>query len=69
MEHRQEDGPLDIELEAATVQEPLDDPLAAGLLPEPLEDQGRPDASGGDGREASLGMGREQQDGLGQAGA
>ena len=61
-------GPLDVELEAASLQELLDDPLAAGLLPEPLEDEGRSDAAGGDGRELSLGVSREEQDGLGQAG-
>ena len=67
MQDGEEDGPLDVELEAASLQELLDDPLAAGLLPEALEDQGGSDASGGDGGELSLGVGREQQDGLGQA--
>ena len=43
--------------------------LAAGLLPEPLEDQGGSDAAGGDGGELPLGVSREQQDGLSQAGA
>ena len=69
MEYRQEDRPLDIALEAASVQELLDDPLAPGLLPESLEDQGRPDALGGDGGELPLGVSREQQHGLSQAGA
>src|SRR5262245_37654258 len=69
MEHREEDGPLDIELEAAAVEQPLDDLSAAGLLPEPLEDQGRSDAAGGDGRELSFGVGRDQEDGPGEAGA
>jgi hypothetical protein len=67
MEYRQEDRPLDIALEAASVQELLDDTLASGLLPESLEDQGRPDAAGGEGGKLSLGVGREQQYGLGQA--
>ena len=62
-------GPLDVELEAASLQELLDDPSAAGLLPEPLEDQGGSDAAGGDGGELPLGVSREEQDGLGQASA
>ena len=41
MEDGEEDGPLDVELEAASLQELLDDAAAAGLLPEPLEDRGR----------------------------
>ena len=67
MEHGQEDRPLDVALEAASLQELLDGPLAPGLLPESLEDQGGPDASGGDGGELPFGVGREQQYGLGQA--
>jgi len=66
MEHGEEDGPLHVELEAATAQEPLDDLLASGLLPESLEDQGRADASSGDGGDLPPGMSREQQDGLGE---
>ena len=69
MQDGEEDGPLDVELEAASLQELLDDLLAAGLLPEPLEDQGGSDAAGGDGGELPLGVGREQQDGLSQASA
>jgi hypothetical protein len=69
MEHRQEDGPLDIELEAASVPELLDGLLAPGPSPEPLEDECGSDASGGDGGELPLGVGREQEDGLGQASA
>ena len=42
MQDGEEDGPLDVELEAASLQELLDDVPAAGLLPEPLEDQGGP---------------------------
>ncbi len=45
----EEDGPLDVGLEQATVEQLLDRPLAARLPPEPLEDQGRSDAAGGDG--------------------
>ena len=67
MQDGEEDGPLDVELEAASLQQLLDDPLAAGLLPEPLEDQGGSDVPGGDGGELSLGVGREEEDGLGQA--
>src|SRR5512135_224111 len=66
MEDGEEDGPLDIELEAAPVEESLDDPLAPRLLPEPPEDQGGSDASGDDGRELSLGVSREEEDRLGQ---
>ena len=66
MQDGQEDRPLDVELEAASVQELLDDPLAPGLLPETLEDEGGSDASGGDGRELSLGVSGEEEDGLGQ---
>jgi hypothetical protein len=64
----QEDGSLDVELEAASLQELLDDPLTSRLLPEPLEDQSGSDAAGGDGRELSLGVRREEEDGLGEAG-
>src|SRR4051794_199469 len=46
MQDGQEDRPLDVELEAASLQELLDDVAAAGLLPESLEDQGGSDASG-----------------------
>jgi hypothetical protein len=67
MEDGKKDGPLDIELEAASVEELLDDSLAPRLLPEPLEDQGGSDASRGDGRELPLGVSGEQEDGLGQA--
>jgi hypothetical protein len=67
MEHRQEDGPLNVELEATALQQLLDDLLTSRFLPEPLEDEGRSDASGGDGGELSLGVSREQQDGLGQS--
>src|SRR3954453_11259254 len=45
MEDGEEDRPLDVELEAASLQELLDDVAAAGLLPEPLEDEGGADAS------------------------
>ena len=69
MEDGEEDRPLDVELEAASLQELLDDVAAAGLLPEPLEDQGGSDAPGGDGGELPLGVGREEEDGLGEAGA
>ena len=69
MQDGEEDGPLDVEPEAASLQELLDDPLAPGLSPEPLEDEGGSDAAGGDGGELPLGMGREQQDGLSQTSA
>jgi hypothetical protein len=62
----QEDRPLDVKLETASLQELLDDPLAPGLLPETLEDEGGSDASGGDGRELSLGVSGEEEDGLSQ---
>ncbi len=69
MEDGEEDGPLDIELEAASVPKSLDDPWAPRLFPAPREDQGRSDASGADGGELTLGVSGEQEDGLGQAGA
>ena len=62
MQDGEEDGPLDVELEAASLQELLDDLLAAGLLPEPLEDEGRADAAGVDGRELALGVSGEDED-------
>ncbi len=62
MQHGEEDGPLDVELEAASFQQLLDDPLAAGLLPEPLEDEDGPDVPGGDGGELSLGVCRQEED-------
>jgi hypothetical protein len=67
MEDGEEDRPLDVELEAASVEELLDDVAAAGLLPEPLEDQNGSDASGGDGGEMAFGVGREEEDGLGES--
>jgi hypothetical protein len=67
MEDGEEDGPLDLELEAASVEELLDDSLAPRLLPEPLEDQGGSDASRGDGRELALGVSPEEEDGRGEA--
>ena len=69
MEDGEEDRPLDVELEAASVEELLDDVAAAGLLPEPLEDQGGPDPSGGDGGDLSLGVSREEEDRLSEASA
>ena len=70
MQDGEEDGPLDGELEAATLQQLLDHMLAAGQLPEPLEDQGRADAPGlEDGRELALGMLGEHEDRAGQAGS
>ncbi len=69
MEDGEEDGPLDIELEAASVPKSLDDPWAPRLFPAPREDQGRSDASGADGGELTLGVSGEQEDELGQAGA
>src|SRR5512135_1883110 len=63
----QEDRPLDVALGAVAVEELLDDPLAPRLSPEPLEDEGRSDAAGGDGRELSLGVSGEEEDGLSQA--
>ena len=69
MEDGEEDGPLDGELEVASLQQLLDDVLAAGLLPEPLEDQGRADVPGGDGREVALGVRGEQEDRASQAGS
>ncbi len=62
----QEDRSLDVEPEAAAVEELLDDPLAPRLSPEPLENEGRSDAAGGDGRELTLGVSREEEDRLGQ---
>ena len=59
----------EVELEAASLQESLDDPLAPGLSPEPLEDEGGSDAAGGDGGELPFGVSREEEDGLGEAGA
>src|SRR5512135_2361278 len=69
MQDSEGDGPLDVKLEAPSVQELLDHPLAPRLFPEPLDDQGGSDAAGGEGRELPLGVGRKQEDGLGQAGA
>src|SRR5262245_52214475 len=68
MQDGEEDGPLDIELEAARVQEALDDRPAAGLLPEPLEDEGGSDPAGDDGGQLALGVSGEQEDRLGQPG-
>jgi hypothetical protein len=50
----QEDRPLDVALETASLQELLEDVLAPALLPETLEDEGGSEASGGEGRELSL---------------
>ena len=69
MQDGEEDGPLEGELEAASLEQLLDDVPAAGRLPEPLEDQGRADVPDRDGREPALGVLGEQQDRAGQAGA
>ena len=66
MQDGQEDRSLDVELEAAAVEELLDDPLAPRLAPESLEDEGGADAAGRDGRELALGVSREEEDRLGQ---
>ena len=58
----EEDGPLDGELEASSLQELPEDVPAAGELPEPLEDQGRADVPDGDGRQSALGVLGDQQD-------
>src|ERR1019366_6548370 len=62
MQDGEEDGPFDVELEAAFRQQLPDDPLAPGLLPEPLEDEDRPDVPGGDGGEFSFGVRRQEKD-------
>ena len=62
MQDGEEDGPFDVALEAASLQQLLDDPLAPGLLPEPLEDEDRPDVPGGDGGELSFGVRRQEKD-------
>ena len=62
VEHREEDGPLDIEREAASFQQLLDDPLTAGLTPESLEHEDRPDVPSGDRGELSLGVRRQEED-------
>jgi hypothetical protein len=50
MQHGEEDGPLDGELEAPAFEQGRQDLVDRAGLPEPLEDQGRPDpgAAGGD---------------------
>ena len=69
MQHGQEDGRFDVEAEAAPCQQGGQDVVAAGLLPEALKDQRRADAAGGDGRQLAVGMSRQQQGLLGEAGA
>src|ERR1019366_9780238 len=39
VEHGEEDGPFDVEREAASFEQLPDDPLTPGLAPEPLEDE------------------------------
>src|SRR5262245_33233103 len=68
MKDGEEDRPLEGELIVATFEELTDHLLTAGLLPEPLKDQSRADAPAGVGREFPLGMVRQNQDRLGQAG-
>src|ERR1019366_7464380 len=58
----EEDGPFDVELEAASFQQLRDHLLTAGLAPESLEDEDRPDVPCGDGGELSLGVCRQDQD-------
>ena len=50
MQHGEEDGPLDGELEAPAFEQGRQNLVDRAGLPEPLEDQGRPDpgAAGGD---------------------
>src|SRR5664279_239984 len=66
MEHGEEDGALDVELIAASLEKLRDHPLTPGLAPEPLENEGRPDAACGDDRDLSLGERREEPDRLGE---
>src|SRR5262249_60034970 len=67
VQHGEEDRPLEVELEAASVEELAEDLLASGIAPEPLEDQGAADAACGDGGELPLGVGGQEQDVLRQA--
>ena len=67
VEDGEEDGPLDVELEAARPQELLDNPPAAGLLPEQLEAEGRADAAVVDDRASALGMSGEDEDRPGES--
>jgi hypothetical protein len=67
MKNGEEDGPLDVELKAASLQQLLDHSLTPGLLPKPLEDKGRPDVPIGDREELSFGVRREHEDGLGES--
>jgi hypothetical protein len=69
VQHRQEDGAFDSELEAAVGQEVAEDGLATGLLPEAFEDQGRADAASGKDGQLAAGLGGEQQGVLGEAGS
>jgi len=62
VQHAEEDGPLDGELEAASLEQLLDHMLAAGHLPEPLEDQSRANVPDRDGRKPALSMLGEQKD-------
>src|SRR5260370_1282380 len=67
MQHRQENGSLDVKLEATTRQKFLEDALAASLLPEPFKDQCRPDVLGFDNGKSTLSVSGQQEDGFGQA--
>src|SRR5262249_240559 len=67
VQRSEEDGPLDVEAEAASFQKLVDDLLAAGQLPEPLEDKHWPDMVTGDGDQLSLGVRHQQEDVAAQA--
>jgi len=64
----QEDGPLDGELEASSLQQLLDHMSATGQLPEPLGDQGRANVPDREGREPALGMLGQHEDRASQEG-
>jgi hypothetical protein len=68
VQHREEEGSFDREFETPFAQKRCQDRPAAALFPEPLEDQDRTQAPAARRRQASLGVLRQDQELVGEAG-
>ena len=67
MDHRQEDGSFHSKREVAIREELLQDSLTAGLPPQALEEQAWTKGTAGEHGHAALGLGGQDQQGLGEA--
>jgi hypothetical protein len=67
MQHRQENGAFDRELETAVGQQFVEDIPTAGEVPEPFKDQGGSDDASCEDGELAVAVGRQEQSVLGEA--